>query len=156
MLGGNGSYNKAIGGIPINNRTHTDTGLKIDGHKVVISNTSDIQAKNILNSNSDSPIYVIGHVNRNHEIVIHSVNVFEGHHIKMEINIKYDANGRILAYNGKEKNSHCHYWQQDANGNMSRKLTGNAHERIPKEYAALLQSIDRFNRQNHKFYGKHK
>ena len=34
-MGGNGSYDKVLGGVVEGKRTHYDTGYRIDGHKVV-------------------------------------------------------------------------------------------------------------------------
>ena len=35
-MGGNGSYGKALGGVAKKDRTHYDTGYRIDGHKVLV------------------------------------------------------------------------------------------------------------------------
>jgi len=149
-MGANGSYSKAIGGVPENKRTHTDSGYKIAGHKVVLQTSDNQQAKNIMNSNSANPIYIIGHRKNDGSIEIHSVNIFDGHHINVEINMKYDSSGRIRPYNGKESGTHCHRWEIKPNGDMGRVLTGSGHDKVPAKYNRLLNQIVQFNNKNKK------
>lgn len=149
-MGANHSYDKAIGGVPANARTHTDTGYRVANHKVVLQTKNNSQAVNIMNSNSKSPIYLIGRRRNDGSIEIHSVNVFEGHKLSMEINLKYTSSGRLKSYSGKEADTHCHYWEQHSDGNMHRKSTQHAHEPVPAKYAALLKHIVKFNSENKK------
>lgn len=58
-MGGNGSYDKVLGGVVEGKRTHYDTGYRIDGHKVVIFKENTSHDKFIMNSNSEHPIYLI-------------------------------------------------------------------------------------------------
>lgn len=51
-MGGNGSYGKALGGVAEKDRTHYDTGYRIDGHKVVILKTKPDHDKFIMEANS--------------------------------------------------------------------------------------------------------
>lgn len=145
-MGANRSYNIAIGGVPENMRSHTDTGRRIDGHKVVLQTADMTQSKNIMNSNSDSPVYLIGHTKNDGTIEIHSINIFEGHYLKTEINLKYDGNGNILAFNGKEANTHSYSWERGADGIMHRKFP-HTHESIPQGCKTLLRDIVSFNKQ---------
>lgn len=145
-MGANKSYDIAIGGVPENRMTHTYTGRKIDGHKVVLQTADISQSKNIMNSNSDSPVYLIGHTKNGGAIEIHSINIFEGHYLKTEINLKYDGNGNLLSFNGREANTHSHSWERGADGNMHRK-NPHTHESIPHGYEKLLRDIVSFNKQ---------
>lgn len=145
-MGANRSYNIAIGGVPENKRSHIDSERRIGGHKVVLQKTDNSQAKNIMNSNSDSPIYLIGHERKDGTIEIHSINVFEGHRLKTEINLKYDKNGNLLSFNGKDSHTHSHTWEMSTDGIMHRKNLG-THEDIPSGYNSLLADIVKFNKQ---------
>lgn len=145
-MGANRSYDIAIGGVPENKRSHIDSARRIDGHKVVLQKADLSQSKNIMNSNSDSPIYLIGHERKDGTIEIHSINIFEGHHLKTEINLKYDTKGNLLSYNGKEAHTHSHTWTKAENGDMHRTHTC-SHESIPKGYESLLKDIVHFNKQ---------
>lgn len=145
-MGANRSYNIAIGGVPENKRSHIDSERRIGGHKVVLQKTDNSQAKNIMNSNSDSPIYLIGHERKDGTIEIHSINVFEGHRLKTEINLKYDKNGNLLSFNGKDSHTHSHTWEMSTDGIMRRKNIG-THEDIPSGYNSLLADIVKFNKQ---------
>ncbi len=145
-MGANRSYDIAIGGVPENQRSHIDTGRRIDGHKVVLQKSDPSQSKNIMNSNSDSPVYIIGHEQKDGTIKIHSINIFDGHHLKLEINLKYDNKGNLLSFNGKEAQSHCHTWGKSESGDMHR-LNLHTHEEIPHGYESLLKDIVNFNKQ---------
>lgn len=145
-MGANSSYNIAIGGVTENLRTHDDSHRKILNHKVLLQKKNSKQAANIVNSNSESPIYIIGRELQDGTIKIHSVNVFEGHCLKYEINIKYDRNGKILAYDGTEGHTHCHTWSDIGDGNMRRNKLG-SREPVPKGFVSLLEEIVKFNSQ---------
>lgn len=54
-MGANGSYDKSMGGGSEQNRTHTETGYRILGHKVLLQGDNATQTKNIMNSNSKDP-----------------------------------------------------------------------------------------------------
>lgn len=155
-MGSNGSYNKKANGVPRSKRSHIDTRMRIDGHKVLLQSSNRNKAKNILYSNSDSPIYIIGKRNKDGSIDIHSVNVFKGHKLEVEINLKYNKDGTIRSYDGSEGSSHCHYWEEKATGSMRRKETANAHETIPQQYVSLLNDIVKFNRQNRIYHDRRK
>lgn len=145
-MGTNQSYDRSIGGVPENNRSHLETGYRINGHKVLLQKSDPSQSKNIMNSNSDSPIYLIGHERKDGSIAIHSINIFEGHYLKTEINLKYDSNGNLLPFNGKEAGTHSHAWVLGNDGNMHR-ANPKTHEPVPTGYSNLLRDIVRFNNQ---------
>ena len=50
-MGANGSYDKNLGGVPKDKRTHTETGYTVMGHKVLLQKGNESQTKNILNAN---------------------------------------------------------------------------------------------------------
>ena len=121
IMGGNGSYNKNLGGVPKAKRTHTDTGYRVLGHKVLLQTEKEKQTSNILNSNSEDSTYLIAKMNEDGTLTIHDINTNEGHKIKTDVNLKFDSYGNLIPYNGKESASHSHKWIEDSNGNMTRK-----------------------------------
>lgn len=150
-MGANGSRDKRTHFVLKKKRTHIDSRYRIDGHKVVIQSKNTKQACNILHSNSANPIYIIGVRNKEGFVEIHSVNIFKNHNLEIEINLKYDNNGNLMPYNGAERNSHCHYWEERKDGRMHRKDTDNKHEAIPAKFSSLLANIVKFNKEQHKF-----
>lgn len=147
-MGANGSYDKKTGGVPAGRRTHIETGHKILGHKVLLQEGVSDQTKNIMNSNSESPIYLMAKKNPDGSLTVLNINDFSGHKIGLEINLKYDQNGNVKPFNGKEANSHSHEWHQVDNGDMHRKPTeGNSHLPIPDRYSELISEIQKFNKQ---------
>ena len=150
-MGANGSYDKSMGGIPEGKRTHVETGHTIMGHKVLLQGENDKQTKNIMNSNSSDPIYLIAKKNPDGSLQILNINDFSDHKIGYEVNLKYDSNGNVKPYNGKESNSHAHEWKQTPDGNMHRKdVEGNNHLEIPSRYTDLIRKIETFNKEKHK------
>ena len=153
-MGGNGSYNKKIGGVPKGMRTHTDTGYRILGHKVLLQTGTEDQTSNILNSNSPDSTYLMAKLNEDNTLTILNVNINEGNKIKMDINLKFDSHGNLIPYNGKESASHSHKWIEMPNGNMARKPAKNGentHLPISDEFKPLLNAIADFNKKKNKF-----
>lgn len=151
-MGGNGGYSKSIGGVPENARTHIDTGVRIGGHKVLLQKANDKQLKNILNSNSDSPIYLISKIDKRYGCVkIETIDIFDGHKLSVEINIKYDSQGNVIPYKkGTGGTSHAHLWQQGVNGGLVRKRDDKSNVfDIPTKYSGLIKQIENFNKENH-------
>lgn len=147
-MGANGSYDKESGGVPAERRTHIETGHTILGHKVLLQDGVTDQTKNIMNSNSESPIYLMAKRNPDGSLTVLNINDFSRHKIGLEINLKFDQNGNVKPYNGKEANSHSHEWYQAENGDMHRKPTeGNSHLPIPSGYNQLISEIQKFNKQ---------
>ena len=152
-MGGDGSYSKEFRGVPLASRTHIDTNMRINGHKVLLQRKNVGQSKNILNSNSENPIYVIAYVRDDGALVVHSVNVFRNHEICLEINLNYDADGEIVPYDMKSgKGSHAHRWVMSEKGIFERKQHdgSNAFE-IPRKYDDLIRGIDSFNKKRIKW-----
>lgn len=156
-MGGNGSYNKNLGGVPEKKRTHTDTGYRVLGHKVLLQTGKEKQTSNILNSNSEDSTYLIAKMNEDGTLTIHDINTNEGHKIKTDVNLKFDSHGNLIPYNGKESASHSHKWIEDSNGNMTRKPSyngENSHLPISDEFKPLLNAIVKFNKKKNKIKKK--
>ena len=100
-MGANGSYDKNLGGVPKNKRTHTETGYTIEGHKVLLQTGKESQTKNIMNSNTDNSIYLMAKQNEDGTLTILNINANKGHKIGTEINLVFDSHGNLVPYNGK-------------------------------------------------------
>lgn len=153
-MGANGSYDKNLGGVPKDKRTHTETGYTVLGHKVLLQTGTEEQTSNILNSNSPDSTYLMAKLNEDGTLTILNVNINEGHKIKMDINLKFDSHGNLIPYNGKESASHSHKWIERPDGNMTRKPASNGentHLPISSEFNTLLDAIVNFNKKNNKY-----
>ena len=153
-MGGNGSYDKNLGGVPKGKRTHTETGYTILGHNVLLQTGKEKQTSNILNSNSEDSTYLIAKLNEDGTLTVHDINTNEGHKIKTDINLKFDSHGNLSPFNGKESASHSHKWIEKSDGNMARKPSSNGentHLPIPDEFKPLLKAIEKFNKQHNKY-----
>ena len=152
-MGGNGSYSKEFRGVPLASRTHIDTNMRIDGHKVLLQKTDVEQSKNIMNSNSESPIYIIARVKADGTLVVHSLNEFRNHEICLEINFKYDAEGNMIPYSkNSAEGSHAHRWSVNDRGENARLQHDKSNVfDIPVEYNALIDKIDEFNKAKRKW-----
>ena len=153
-MGGNGSYDKKLGGVPKKKRTHIETSYTVMGHKVLLQKGIEYQTKNILNANSPDSTYLIAKLNDDSTLTILNINVNTGNKIGTEINLVFDTHGNIVPYNGKKTGSHSHQWVEQPNGNMGRKPVSkgeNTHLPISDEYKPLLDAIVKFNKQKHKF-----
>lgn len=156
-MGANGSYDRKLFCVPGDKRTHDDTGYRIDGHKVLDSDKVPEQSKNVLNSNSECPIYLIAKREEGGVLSVQKLNVFEGHSLKWEIDLKFDSQGNLVPFNGKESRSHMHEWVEVSPGIVGRKVFGegqNSHLPIPPEYDALIGKIVRFNKQQYQWIKK--
>ena len=69
-MGANGSYDKNLGGVPKDKRTHTETGYTVLGHKVLLQTGKEKQTSNILNSNSKDATYLIAKLNEDDTLTI--------------------------------------------------------------------------------------
>lgn len=156
-MGANGSYDKNIGGVPKDKRTHTETGYTIDGHKVLVQTGNEDQTKNIMNSNSDDSVYLMAKQNEDGTLTILNINANNGHKIGTEINLVFDAHGNIVPYNGKKSGSHSHQWEGWPNGDMGRKPVSkgqNSHLPIPDAFKPLINKIVQFNKKKNKIKKK--
>ena len=150
-MGGNCSYSAEWGGVPAAQRSHTDTNYKVDGHKVLLQIDNNEQIKNILNSNSDSPIYLIAKTNKDGCIQIESINVFDGHNLSYEINLVFDENGDIVPFNGT-KGTHAHQWSLNPETGMLERKSHDSKNifAVDKKYEALIAKIVEFNKKQKK------
>ena len=156
-MGANGSYDKNLGGVPKDKRTHTETGYTIMGHKVLLQTGKEKQTSNILNSNSPNSTYLIAKLNEDKSLTVWDININTSHKIGTEINLKFDSHGNLILYNGKESASHSHKWIEHPDGNMGRKPASkgeNIHLPISDEYKPLLDAIVKFNKQKNKLKKK--
>ena len=152
-MGANGSYDKKLGGVPDGKRTHLETGYSILGYKVLIQKGTEDQTTNILNSNSPDSTYLMAKSNEDNTLTVLNININEGHKIKMDINLKFDSNGNLIPFNGKESASHSHKWIERPDGKMARKPASNGestHLSISDEFKPLLDAIVKFNKQKNK------
>ena len=153
-MGGNGSYDKKLGGVPKKKRTHLETGYTVMGHKVLLQKGIEDQTKNILNANSPDSTYLIAKLNEDGTLTILNVNANKDHKIGTEINLVFDTHGNPVPFNGKKSGSHSHQWVEQSDGNMGRKPVSkgeNGHLPIPNEYIPLVDAIVKFNKQKNKF-----
>ena len=115
-MGANGSYDKNLGGVPEDKRTHTETGYTIDGHKVLLQTGKESQTKNIMNSNTDNSVYLMAKQNEDGTLTILNINANKGHKIGTEINLVFDSHGNLVPFNGK--NNLMEIWE----GNLYQKV----------------------------------
>lgn len=150
-MGANGSFDKKIGCVPASKRSHVETGYTVMGHKVLLQGGKIDQTKNVMNSNSANPIYLMAKQNKDGTLTILNVNCFSDHQIVFEVNLKFDNSGNVIPFNGKETASHAHEWCSDGNGVMARKyIEGNSHLPIPTELGSLINAVQSFNNQKYR------
>ena len=153
-MGANGSYDKNLGGVPKDKRTHTETGYTVLGFKVLLQTGKENQTSNILNSNSKDAIYLIAKLNEDKSLTIWDVNINTSHKIGTEINLKFDSYGNLIPFNGKESASHSHKWIERPDGIMARKPASkgeNTHLPIPNEFTSLVNETVKFNKKKNKY-----
>lgn len=155
-MGGNGSFDKNTGEVPIANWTHEALPNRIDGHKILVQkDEARKQVKLPMNSNSEKPMYLCASVNENtNDITIKQIGIYRNHKIVAEIDIEFDKKGNLIPYS-KGKGSHLHRYDEDKKGNRSRK----SHDKnntfpVPKKYRKLLKQIERYNKERHKYDNK--
>lgn len=148
-MGGNGSYRRVAGGVPIAYRTHTDTGYRISGHKVLVLTSNNRQVKVPMNSNSDHPTYLVAKTDKNGVLTIKQIAIYKNHKIVKVIDLEFDDKGRSKGFdNGK--GTHMHKWSEDSNGNVGRKRHDKSNSfPVDAEYAPLINDIEKFNQKKH-------
>ena len=149
-MGGNSSYSEDLRKVPLDKRSHTDTNMRIGGHKILLQVKNMKQNKNILYSNSDNPIYLIAKADDGGIVQVSTLNVFKNHEISLEINLEFDDKGDFIPYSdskAKMKTSHSHLWYKNSKGEFGRKRhdKGNMFD-IPSEYQDLIDKIVEFNK----------
>lgn len=152
-MGGNGSFDKSIGGVPVVSRTHDELPNRINGHKILVQKgEARKQVKLPMNSNSEKPMYLCASVNENTNVVtIKQIGIYRNHKIVAEIDLEFDKKGNLIPYS-KGKGSHLHLYGEDTKGNRSRKT----HDKkntfpVPRKYRKLLKQIEQYNKEKHTY-----
>lgn len=150
-MGGNGSYDKVLGGVVEGKRTHYDTGYRIDGHKVVIFKENTSHDKFIMNSNSEHPIYLIASADeKTNEIIVSGIAIYNKHQLTESIDLKFDNDGNLIPFDSSEKGSHAHNWTENSPGVLGRKRHDESnHLPIDNKYQHLIDKIVDFNKRGH-------
>ncbi|MBR1808023.1 MAG: hypothetical protein IJ776_01365 [Paludibacteraceae bacterium] len=154
-MGGNGSFDKNTGGVPVVNRTHDELPNRIDGHKILVQKNNVNQVKLPMNSNSEKPMYLCASVDKTtKEVTIRQIGIYRNHKIVAEIGLEFDKKGNLIPYS-KGKGSHMHLYGEDTKGNRSRK----AHDKkntfpVPRKYRKLLKQIELYNKERHTYDNK--
>ncbi len=150
-MGGNSSYNKNMGYVPDERKTHIETGYTICGYKVLLYKKNEKQLCNILNSNSPNAVYLIAKRDKKGFIRVFSINDFNNHDIYCEVNIEFDENWNYIPFSPQNsKNSHAHYWTKKNDYVFMRVQHDNGNIfNIPPKFHDLIMRIWEFNKQNH-------
>lgn len=152
-MGGNSSYNKTLDRVRGKSRTHQEFHHRIEGHKILLQNKNKKQVKLPVNSNSDSPIYLLGRYNKKGEVEVVSVGIYENHKCIGQIDLKFDKDGNFIPYSKDNKNSsHFHTFPGGMSpGDVGRKShdKSNIHP-IDSKYDSLIQKIVEFNKKGYK------
>lgn len=152
-MGGNNTYNKALGGVPEVDRTHREIGKKIDGHKILVQKEKPTQIKIPMNSNSESPIYLCAREikGKDGKYEIASIGIYENHKIVGQIDLAIDKHGNVTPYSSDGKGSHYHKFDESSSGEMGRRSGAkDNHHPIPKEYQSLVNKVIEFNKKQRK------
>ena len=155
-MGGNSSYDPNIDGVPEDKRTHLEYPMRIDGHKILVL-TSNVKHKAIpMNSNSEHPIYLIGKVDRQGNVVIEVLAEYTNHRIRTEVDIEVDVDGNLMPFNPNGgRGTHMHLWKEKEGWVMSREShdKNNAFE-VDSKYNDLIIKVIQFNNEKHKWKEK--
>lgn len=151
-MGGNGSYSKALGGVPEASRSHSDTNYRISGHKILVQKENPQQNKVPMNSNSESPLYLCGKVDeKSHVVSVNQIGIYQKHKIVEVIDLKFDKNGDYIRYSSNGRTSHMHKWN-DNGGKIGRKTHDKTNTYpIPEKYQVLIEKIVEFNKSKRKW-----
>lgn len=148
-MGGNGAYSTITGSIPAFARTHTDTELRVEGHKVLVQTKNPMQSKVPMNSNSENPIYLCGKVDKRTEALqISKIGIYEKHKLTRVIDLSLNNDGTVVPFSKESpKTSHLHNLSINEEGIVGRKAhdKSNIHP-IPSEYLSLIEKISEFNK----------
>ena len=152
LMGGNGSYSSTLKGVPETSRTHSEARTRIDGHKILVQKGSETQNKIPMNSNSDNPTYLCARVDKDGNVQITSIAIYENHKLVKSIDLVFDKDGNVIPYSPNKKSSHCHNWDETSSGDVGRKRhDGNNTYPIPREYKLLINKIVKYNKEKHKW-----
>lgn len=152
-MGGNYSYNKEIGGVPDNKRTHDELDTRIEGHKILLQKGCDNRVKIPMNSDSESPIYLGAHLKEDTTIEITTFGIYENHKCIGQVDLKFDDKGDLIPFaNNGERSSHFHIFTEDPSTGLISRKPGqkNNHLPIDPKYDSLIQKIVEYNKAKHK------
>ncbi len=152
-MGGNHSYNKALGGVPNHLCTHDELSVRIEGHKILLQKGNDSRVKIPMNSNSASPIYLGAHRKEDGTIEITTFGIYENHKCVGQVDLKFDKNGNYIPYaNNGEKSSHFHRFSEDQSTGVVARKSGQKDNHLPidSKYASLIEKIVQYNKAKHK------
>lgn len=152
-MGGNNSYNEALGGVPENKRTHDELNTRIEGHKILLQKGSDSRVKIPMNSNSESPIYLGAHQKEDGTIEIKTFGIYEKHKCIGQVDLKFDSNGDFIPFaNNGEGSSHFHKFSEDKSTGLVSRKPGQKDNHLPidSKYNSLIQKIVEFNKAKNK------
>ncbi len=151
-MGGNGSYSAAVHGVPDASRIFDEARTRIDGHKILIQKDTETQIKIPMNSNSDNPIYLCAKVDKEGNVQISSIAVYENHKLVKSIDLVFDKDGNVVPFSPNKKSSHCHVWNESPSGAVGRKRhDGGNTLPLPNEYKHLIDKIVKYNKEKHKW-----
>ena len=153
IMGGNGSYSKEFGGVPVANRTHIETEYRIDGHKVLLFGENVEHDKIIMNANSDSPTYLFASVDKmTGNVVISGIGIYQKEKLTVSVDLKFDNHGNLITFSQSENGSHSHLWEEISPGVIGRK----SHDKsnyfpIDSKLDSLIAKIVDFNKKGKKW-----
>lgn len=152
-MGGNNSYNKALGGVPEEKRTHDELKTRIEKHKILLQKGNDSRVKIPMNSNSESPIYLGAHRKEDGTIEITTFGIYEKHKCVGQVDLKFDKSGNLIPYaNNGEKSSHEHVFTEDPTTGLVSRKSGQKdnHKPIESKFDSLIKKIIEYNKEKHK------
>lgn len=154
-MGGNGSYTKESGGVPVANRTHDELPNRIDGHKILLQHDNIHQIKLPMNSNSEKPMYLCASVDRKTDVVtIRQIGIYRNHKIVAEIDLEYDKKGKTIPFS-KTKGSHLHLFKENQDGGKGRKKHDKKNRYpVPRKYRKLIKKIVQYSKERHTYDNK--
>lgn len=151
QMGGNGSFDKSLGRIRGNERTHQELNERIGGHKILLQIKNQKQVKLPVNSNSASPIYLGGRKNGQDSVEVTTIGIYEKHKCVGQIDLKFDKHGDLIPYSKDDKgSSHFHHFQENPNtGEVGRKSHDktNTHP-IDSKFDDLIHKIVEYNKKH--------
>ena len=104
--------------------------------------------KIIMNSNSESPLYLFASINKGTgKLTVSGIGVYKKHKLTESIDLKFDSQGNVLPFNQTDDGSHAHKWIEVEPGIIGRKKHDkNNHLPIKKKYKGLINKIVEFNK----------
>lgn len=152
-MGGNNSYNKSLGKVPEDLRTHDEQPYRIDGHKILLQKGNDTRVKIPMNSNSESPIYLGAHRKSDGTVEITTFGIYDKHKCIGQVDLEFDSNGDFKPFvKGDSKTSHYHEFTENPDtGLVGRKTHDDKNcSPIDSKYMELIQKIVEFNKSKRK------